>query len=348
MIRQAHHNVKTVVSIIIVNRNGKQFLKPCLDSVAKIKQPSFELIIVDNGSSDGSKQLVKNFIQRQGVMRRAIFNATNLGFCHANNQGAGLARGDYLLFLNNDTEVPTDLAEKLVNKLRQDKTIGIIQPKILLKDEPGNLDSVGGFLTWTGFLNHLGIHEKDRGQYDKEFPVLSPKGACMMIPRRLFNRVGGFDEDFFAYFEETDLAWRVWLAGKRVLYFPESSILHLMGRTTRQLEFDFIQFHSYKNRIASLIKNVATRSLWRVVVHMLIVLSLATFYILIGKFRVAKPIWRSLGWNVKHLGTTIKKRRSIQITRKVNDSFLKLVSKPINLAKAIHDVFYLQHESGLR
>lgn len=334
-----------IISIIIINLNGRYFLKACLDSVSQLSsQPSFEVILVDNGSSDGSEQLIKRFIKRKGIAASAIFNQSNLGFCHANNQGARVAKGDYLLFLNNDTEVPANLLTVLVSKLKQDQSIGIIQPKILLKDEPGRLDSVGGFLTWTGFLNHLAIHHKDTGQYDYEFPILSPKGACMMMSKTLFQKIGGFDEDFFAYFEETDLAWRAWLSGKRVVFYPAIVIKHLMGRTTRQLEFDFIQYHSYKNRVAALLINVGTGSLWRPIVHIAIVLSLATFYLTIGKFSSAAPIWRALGWNIAHIGTTIKKRWRVQRARRVDDSFLKQVSKPINFPKAIHDVFYVEHE----
>ncbi|MFY9484464.1 MAG: glycosyltransferase family 2 protein [Patescibacteria group bacterium] len=331
---------KPVVSIVIVNLNGAAYLGRCLDSIARIKQPNFEVIVVDNNSTDRSKQIIK----RHGKRVMAIWNNENKGFCAANNQGAKAARGEFLLLLNNDTEVPENLLAILVAKLRQDTTIGIIQPKILLKDEPGHLDSVGGFLTWTGFLNHVGIHEVDRGQYDSEFPVFSPKGACMMIRNTLFAKVGGFDKDFFAYFEETDLAWRVWLTGKRVVFYPNVSILHLMGRTTRTLDFNFIQFHSYKNRIASLIKNVGTASIWRGFAHIAIVIGLSSFYLLIGQWSTSLPIWRALYWNVRNLGATFRKRHIVQQMRRIDDSFLKLVSKSANVPKAIRDVFYLNHE----
>lgn len=339
------HMTKPVVSIVIINLNGAAFLDRCLSSIRKLAaKPSFEVIIVDNGSSDRSKQLIERFSKTNPLAITPIYNEKNVGFCGANNQGVKAARGEFLLFLNNDTEVPENLLAILVGRLKKDPTIGIIQPKILLRDEPGHLDSVGSFLTWTGFLNHVGIHERDRGQYDSEFLVFSPKGACMMMPAKLFTKVGGFDEDFFAYFEETDLAWRVWLAGKKVLFYPAVSILHLMGRTTRTLDFNFIQFHSYKNRIASLIKNVGTASIWRVFTHVVIVVGLAMFYLLIGKWSTTGPIWRGLGWNIRNLGATIGKRRATQRMRRIDDSFLKLVSKSANVPKAIHDVFYLNHE----
>jgi len=337
------HMTKPVVSIVIVNLNGARYLRSCLNSIAAIKKPTCEVVIIDNHSSDGSVRIIKRWATNE-PRAKIILNKTNQGFCGANNQGVRVAKGKYLLFLNNDTEVPTNLLTALVTKMQSDRSIGIIQPKILLKDEPCHLDSVGGFLTWTGFLNHVGIHEKDRGQYNSEFPVFSPKGACMMIRKNLFSRLGGFDEDFFAYFEETDLAWRVWLAGKRVVYYPAVSILHLMGQTTRTLAFNFIQFHSYKNRIASFIKNVGLSSIWRVFAHMAVVTLLASFYLLIGKWSTARPIWRAIYWNIGNLGATIAKRNTVQQTRRVDDSFYRLVSKSVNVAKAIHDVFYLKHE----
>ncbi len=334
---------KPLVSIIIVNLNGARYLRACLAAIATIKKPACEVVIIDNHSSDSSVSLIKRWMARK-PNARMILNETNEGFCRANNQGAATAQGKYLLFLNNDTEVPSHLLDVLIKKMQSDRSIGIIQPKILLKNEPGHLDSVGGFLTWTGFLNHLGIHEKDRGQYDRGFEVLSPKGACMMIGKRLFDRVGGFDEDFFAYFEETDLAWRVWLAGKRVLFDPTVSILHIMGQTTRQLNFNFIQFHSFKNRLNTLIKNLGIWSLWRAVLHSIIVFCLALFYILIGRGDSAQPILKALAWNLKMLPQTLKKRHTIQRSRKVSDAFLKTVSRPLPMRKVLHDVFWYTHQ----
>lgn len=331
---------KPLVSIIIVNLNGAAYLQKCFASIATIKKPSFEVMIVDNHSTDRSRQVITKLLKTD-KKSRAIWNQKNLGFCEANNQGAAAARGDYLLFLNNDTEVGANLLVKLIAAIRSDTTIGIVQPKILLKNEPGHLDSVGGFLTWTGFLNHEGIHQKDRGQYDRAFAVLSPKGACMMIKKRLFTQVGGFDKDFFAYFEETDLAWRVWLAGKRVVFDPTATITHVMGQTTRQLNFEFIQFHSFKNRLATLIKNLGFTSLWRVIIHTIVIVFLALFYLLIGRPKSAQPILSAIAWNIKNLPNTLVKRGLVQRTRITSDQFLKTVSKPLRIGKVIHDVFWL-------
>jgi len=306
-----------LISAIIVNWNGKKHLSYCLSSLEKIDYPNFEVILVDNGSTDGSVEYVeKNFSQV-----KIIRNQKNLGFAEANNIGAKEARGEYLLFLNNDTRVIPNFLDKLVLRMEEDATIGMCQGKLLLMDEPGKLDVLGGYLTSTGFLKHIGLNGTDRGQYNQEREIFSPRGACMMIQHSLFERLGGFDKDFFAYFEETDLAWRVWLAGYRIVYIPQSVVYHKVGATTQSLSFSFIQYHSYKNRIRSLIKNLELKNLFLLLsFHIFLCLALVFISLLCLKPKRARAISRAIGWNIKHIKATLRKRRFVQSQiRKVRD-----------------------------
>ena len=308
---------KNLVSIIIVNWNGKKHLSYCLSSLKKINYSNFEVILVDNASSDGSVGFVKK--NHPGIY--IVENEENLGFAEANNIGAKEAKGEYLLFLNNDTKTEPDFLDKLVKRMEEDDSIGISQSKLLLMDEPGKLDVWGGYLTFTGFLKHIGIHEIDRDQHNQEREIFSPRGACMLIRRNLFKRTGGFDKDFFAYFEETDLAWRVWLAGYRIVYIPQSIVYHKVGATTHNLSFSFIQYHSYKNRICSLIKNLELKNLFLFLpchLFLCFVLSFTSLFCL--KYKQGGAILKAIGWDVRHIKDTLRKRRVVQSQiRRVRD-----------------------------
>lgn len=134
-----------LVSIIIVNWNGGEVFKECLASLSKLSYPNFELIVVDNGSSDGTEKLA------------VIKNKTNRGFAVANNQGYEKARGKYLLLINNDTLVQPDLLDVLVKKGENNPALSVLQPKIRIMDKPDYLDNAGSFLTRIGFLHHWGF-----------------------------------------------------------------------------------------------------------------------------------------------------------------------------------------------
>ena len=119
-----------------------------------------------------------------------IQNKHNLGFAEANNQGYEKARGGLILLLNNDTEVSPDLLDILVSKIQSNSGIGVVQPKILIMDRPDHLDSVGSFLTKTGFLQHVGYLKRDTEEYQREREIFSAKGACMLIKKEVIKKTG--------------------------------------------------------------------------------------------------------------------------------------------------------------
>lgn len=307
-----------LVSVVIVTMNGLRHLKRCLPSLACISYEPIEIIIVDNNSTDGSLDYIKKEFPRAKI----ISNVINKGFAEANNQGLYLARGAYVLLLNNDTEVTANFLEPLVEALQNDPRLGAVQSKIHLMDRPNSLDATGSFLTRTGFLAHEGIHEIDRGQYDNPRDIFSPKGACVLLKKEVLHEVGFFDDIFFAYFEETDLFWRFWLAGYRVSFIPSSVIYHAMGATSAKLKTDFIEFHSFKNRILSLYKNLSNWHLWSILLpHGFVVVVVGFVFLISGKFLRARGVFKALLWNVRHWSDNHEKRRQVQLrVRKVSDS----------------------------
>jgi GT2 family glycosyltransferase len=326
------------VSIVIVNWNGWSYLQSCLSSIAKLPEHNeikIETIVVDNGSTDQTlTELPARF-----PWARVLSLRTNVGFAAASNAGARLANGYFLLFLNNDTIIEPGAIKSLIDAFVQHHQLGLCQPKLVYMKYPKVLDAVGSFLTWTGFLEHVGVREIDCGQYDAGlFVSLSPKGACIMLPRQLFWSLGGFDEDFFAYFEESDLAWRVWLAGYIAGMWPNAVVLHAVGATSSRVDFASIQYHSIKNRLCALIKNLDAYHLALMApLHISMLLFLALSSLMRGKIALSSAILRALWWNLRHLPATMEKRRHVQTRiRKVSDrEIFRLAMRRATLGKMI-------------
>lgn len=316
------------VSIIIVNWNGKHHLEKCLPSLEKITYSNYEVILVDNASSDESVSFVKS----KYPSIKIIQNDKNYGFAKGNNIGFKQAHGEYILFLNNDTQVTKDFLDNLVAVLGSDRELGGVQAKVLSMTDPTRLDSVGAFLTNTGFLYHYGYLQKDNKKYDKPIYLYTAKGACMLFRKDVIDQVGLFDDEFFAYFEETDFCHRVWLAGYKIKYVPDAVIYHQIGGTSNSMNNSFIQYHSFKNRINSYIKNLGLSEAIKILpLHIFLCEAAAFVFIIKGKPSIFLAINKAILWNIKKLSQTLKKRKYIQRqirTVSDNEAFGKLKRFP--------------------
>lgn len=318
---------KPLVSIIIVNWNGGEVFEKCLRSLSKLTYPNWELVVVDNGSNDGSE---KSKINKKYKLVR---NKKNLGFAEGNNIGFKYAKGKYILLLNNDTKVPTDLLDKLVDRMSEDNEVGVIQPKILLMDKPNYLDNAGSFLTMTGLLQHWGYMAKDSEEFNKEREIFSAKGACMLIRRNVIEKAGLFDSNFGSYFEESDFCWRVWLSGMKVVYYPATYIYHKVGFTSKKMNAVDITYNSNKNRIMSLIKNLDSKHIIIIFIpHLIFLILLSIYYFLRLQLNKVMTIWKAFAWNIFHIRSTLGKRQKIQKLRKISDGDLfKIVMVKTNI-----------------
>lgn len=309
------------VSIIVLNWNGKGFLKDCLDSLKKVTYPNLEVIIVDNNSTDGSQA----FIKKQYPTFTLIENKKNYGFAKGNNIGWKVAHGDYVLFLNNDTVVTPDFLQPLLADFKKNPKIGCLQPQMRVMKEKKLLDSVGSFMTFTGFLYHFGFRKNcSLETYNRQREIFSAKGACIIFPRGVLQKVGVFDEDFFIFFEETDLCFRVWLAGYTVVYEPKSVIYHFVGGDTTasdSYQYEKRIYLIFKNMNCSYIKNFGALNIITIYpIFILVQIGVLAHSLVTFRFTVVKAIFRAYWWNIVHFKSTLKKRNVVQNKiRKISD-----------------------------
>jgi GT2 family glycosyltransferase len=309
-------NKEPFVSIIIVNWNGQEILEDCLKTLKQVTYKNYELIVVDNNSTDASLDILSEY---QDII--LIKNKSNVGFAPANNQGYKKSKGEYILLLNNDTKVPKEFLSVMVEKMESDPSIGALQPKIFLMDKPKYLDNCGSFMTPTGLLKHWGFMSKDSEEFNQEAEVFSAKGACLLTRRNIIEQIGLFDDSFGSYFEESDFCYRVWMMGKRVIYFPEAHIYHKLGYTSKRMSAIDINFNSTKNRLASYIKNMQMQSLFKIFLyHLAIIVGLGFYYLFKLQFSKSVMMFRSIGWNILHLSDLLQKRIVVQKKRIVSDS----------------------------
>ena len=248
-----------IVSISVINLNGKDYLSTCLDSIKDLDYPQdkLEIIVVDNGSTDGSVKL----IEESYPYVKLIKNSYNTGFAYANNQAAKKATGKYIAFLNNDTKVDSSWLIELVKPIYDNKEIVASGSKVLSADGK-KLDFVGGMINFEGkgFQVDYGA-SIDKDVYNQYKYLLFVNGGAMLIDKQVFLDAGGFDEDFFAYYEDVDLGWRLWVLGYKVIFAPKSIVYHVHHGTSKAFSEDKLRFLKERNSLYSVFKNYGDESL---------------------------------------------------------------------------------------
>jgi GT2 family glycosyltransferase len=220
-----------VISVIVVNWNRKELLRSCLASLARQTHPSFETIVIDNGSDDGSGALVEELAASFPVPLRLIRNSVNRGFCAANNQGFAASESELAALLNNDAEAEPGWLEALEAAVRVAPDVGMAASKILVWEDPQRIDKCGHLIYPDGQNRGRGTGQVDRGQFDRLEEVLWPDGCAALYRRAMLEDVGGFDEDFFAYADDAELGLRGRMAGWRCFNAPGAVVRHHRGAT---------------------------------------------------------------------------------------------------------------------
>jgi len=233
-IREQHESSDAPrIAVVVLNWNGKALTLDCVRSLLEIQTPNVETIVVDNASSDGSAQAVRESFGGQVTV---IVNDENLGFAAGNNVGIQFALGrgaDFVLLLNNDTVVDANLINGMLRPFDTNTDVGITGPKIYYHDPPEQIWFAGGevFLA-RGVSRHIGIRETDRGQFDDQRDVDYVTGCALMARREVFELVGFLDPSYVAYYEDADLCMRARRAGFRIVYAPEGKVWHKISAST--------------------------------------------------------------------------------------------------------------------
>lgn len=221
-----------LVSIITVNFNGYKDTCAMIDSLKEWEFFSYEIIVVDNGSECNEGTLIKESYPDITVIR----SDKNLGFAGGNNLGLMNAKGNYILFLNNDIEINSPFLQFMVDSFKKDSSIGIVSPKIKYAFSR-NIIQYAGFtpLSYVTLRNHIiGTGEQDKGQYDNPCYTAYAHGACMMTTRAILDEIGPMSEVFFLFYEELDWSQRVKNAGYMIWYQPIAVIYHKEGMSIQK------------------------------------------------------------------------------------------------------------------
>jgi len=313
-------------SIIIVNFNGRNYLSNCLKSILKNNFPDFEIIIADNHSGDNSVNFIKKKFSGHLGKIKIIELKDNFGPAFARNQAVKQSKGEILAFLDNDTEVDKNWLTAANKEFLKDKRLGCIQAKLLLLNEKNKFDYAGDYLNQFGLLSHRATYKDiDVSQFNQKAIIFAAKSAGMFIRKSTFKKIGGFDNDYFIYMEETDLCWRSWLLGYKTIYLPSSIVYHGFSGSFKILNNNLavynLRFHGTKNYILTNLKNLSAAQLLIILPQLISIYVLYSFYILFFKRQPKDFCFMISGifWNLFHLNQTLTKRRLIQGSRKLSD-----------------------------
>lgn len=319
---------RPLVSIVIVNYNGQRHLKDSLPSILKTEYSNYEIILVDNGSIDGSVR----FVTQNFPFIKIVHSKRNIGAAGGYNLGILNAKGKYVAVLNNDIEVDPEWLQPLVKILEESPDVAAVDPKYLNFYDRKKFDSsaaAGRYIDFVGNCFTRGVGEEDRGQYDEITRIFT---CCTMFRREVIEEVGLFDQDLFYGFEDADLCWRVILRGYQILYVPSSRIYHKVGGTSMSREKrhkpDFYFFWK-RNRILILLKNYSGKTLLRLLpLALLEHLGYIIYWSMERDKQYSLESLRALLWILKNFSTVWAKHRFVQSIRKTNDREVMRIMVP--------------------
>jgi len=318
------------VSIIILNWNGLAYTVECLEHVKKITYTDYEVIVVDNGSEGDDVRALKD--KYEGYIH-IIENDRNYGFAKGNNIGIKYALENfdpqYLMLLNNDTIVDPEFLTELTGVAESDETIGSCQSKLMLAKHPSLIDAVGIViikkpvpgayppLSLSAHCTQIGYGESDQGQYNQICEVFGACACSALYRREMLEQIGLFDEDFFAYYEDVDIAWRARLFGWKCLYVPTSLVYHVSSATGASIKLYYLS----RNQTFYVLKNASLDIVLSQMIHLMLSIPMT----ILGGLR--RRDYRNMLTVLKgkidifgYIPKMLMKRRRLQSARLVPDS----------------------------
>lgn len=289
---------KPLVTIISVNYKQPQVTREMLESIQRITYPNYEVIIVDNASA--TEELVTIVAQFTNVT--LILSPENLGFAGGNNLGITAAKGKYLLFLNNDTEVEPHFLEPLVELFETNPAVGMASPKLLFYGTDQLIQYAGcsEINPWTGRSVTYGLMERDAGQYSVSFATGLIHGAAMMVPMRLIHKVGLMPELYFLYYEELDWCEMIKRSGYQCYYVGSSTVYHKESVSVGQGSI-LKTYYMHRNRLLYIRRNLWGIRFWSGMLFFLFVAIPKQSMVYALRFQRShlQALWRGLKWHLQ-------------------------------------------------
>jgi GT2 family glycosyltransferase len=311
--RSAGKRELPAVSVIIASHTGRQHLQRCLPALLADDYPDFQVIVVDNASTDGTAE----FVEQEYPSVKVIRNALNLGFSRASNMGAAHAPGEYLAFLNQDAVVRPGWLASLVVALEGHPKAALATPQILVLAQPHSINACGNQSHYTGLSFCRGAGQP-AGSFTQLEQVNAVSGAAFVMRKDVFEQLGGFDEDFFMYMEDIDLSWRARLAGYSSLYVPDATVYHDYALTFGPKK----TYYQERNRWLMLLKILR----WKSIALLLPALLLSEFitwgWIVLRDAKNISNKAKAYGWIVRNWRVVAESRRQAQTQRRVTDKEL--------------------------
>ena len=291
--------MEPLVSIITINYNESEVTLDLLRSIRGLTYSNYEIIVVDNASPQDNPDIIKEKYPEVFLIK----SQENLGFAGGNNLGVKQAKGEYLLFINNDTIVPQDFIQPLVETFQRDKGIGMVSPKIKFHWDPTLIQYAGytPMNKWTIRNSSIGYHQKDDGNFDTPMETQSIHGAAMMVPRHIVDEVGMMTEVYFLYYEEHDWAEMIKRAGYRIFYQPKSHILHKESVSTGKFS-PLKTYYLSRNRILFARRNFKPFPLCiSLAFQLLVSIPKQTLtFTLKREFEHLTAFWQAISWNLRY------------------------------------------------
>jgi hypothetical protein len=335
------------VSVVILSYNSKEDLKECIPSLISQTYQDFEIIVVDNASTDGSEEFIK--ANYPGI--KIVQTGKNLGYAAGNNAGFEVAEGEYIVVVNPDTVADPEWLAKLIEPLENDPTITATTSKVLIYYQKDKINTCANTAHYTGLTFCRGLN-KSASELDSCQPVGAVSGCSFAIRSDMLKNINGFDSDFFLYQEDADLSWRIRFAGGKIMYVPESVIYHKYKLSIAPWK----EFYLERNRYLILLKNFSLKTLL-LLLPVLIVTEIVTMgHAVLNGPKYVKSKLLAYFWILQNIKIILTKRRETLSKKIITDSeffrfldwkipFEQVIKNPIlnKTADAVFNSFYTFH-----
>jgi GT2 family glycosyltransferase len=316
-------------SIVILSYNSREDLEECIPSLMSQTYQDFEIIVVDNASTDGSEE----FIRTNYPMIKVVQTGKNLGYPAGNNAGFEVAEGEYIAVVNPDTVADPQWLAELIKPLERDHTIAATTSKILIYYQKDRINTCANTSHLTGLTFCRGLN-KSVDEFNNFQAVGAVSGCSFAIRRDVLKYINGFDPDFFLYMEDADLSWRIRFAGGKILYVPESIIYHKFNLSIAPWK----EFYLERNRYLILLKNLDTKTLLLLTPALAITEIVTMSHAVLNGPKYVKSKLMAYLWIIKHIrAISIKRDETLSKKRVTDKEFFGLLDWSIPFEQVIEN-----------